>query len=99
MDKERRRSRHRIDSIQRNLECRRNIFVRVFVEADMAIADLQEAQVGSCWQRVSGFRNLSEGFRNEDTAADGPKQAGASPSHALQKAATIDSVVFVVVRN
>ena len=29
----------------------------------------------------------------------GPKQAGAGPSHALKKAAAIDPVVFVVVRN
>jgi hypothetical protein len=42
---------------------------------------------------------LGESFRREDAAADRPKQAGTGPSHALKKAAAIDPVVFVVVRN
>jgi hypothetical protein len=42
---------------------------------------------------------LGKGFRDEDAAADRPKQAGTGPCHALEKAATINSIVFVIVRN
>src|SRR4029077_12486527 len=99
MNEERRPRRHRVDAIKRNFESRGDILVRLFIEADVAVADLQKAKVGSCWQRVSGFRNLSKGFRREYATADRPKQPGTSPGHALQKAAAINPVVFVVVRN
>src|SRR5262249_31999018 len=39
MDKERRWSRHRIDAIKRNLKCLGDIFVRLFTETDVAVAD------------------------------------------------------------
>jgi hypothetical protein len=65
----------------------------------VAIADLQKTEVCSRWQRVSGLSDLGKGFGHEDAAADRPKQAGAGPRHALEKAATIDPVMFVIVRN
>ncbi len=99
MNKERRRCRHGVDAIKGNLERLGHILVGVFAEPDMTVADLQKAEVGSCRQRVSGLCNLGEGFRYEHAATDRPKQAGAGPSHALKKAAAINPVVFVVVRN
>src|SRR5437763_11354189 len=99
VDKERRRGGHRIDAIERNLERLRHIFVCLFAEADVTVANLEKAKVRSRRQRASSLRNLSKGFRRENAAADCPKQAGAGPSHALQKSAAINPVVFVVVRN
>ena len=77
----------------------RHILVGLFAKTDVAVADLEKAEIRSRWQRVSGLRDLGEGFRRKNPAADGPKQARAGPSHALKKAAAIDSVVFVVVRD
>src|SRR6266480_6452698 len=53
VDKESWRSGHRVDAIESNLEGLRHILVRVFAEADVAIADLEKAEVGSRRQRVS----------------------------------------------
>src|SRR5438876_5980290 len=98
MNEERRRRWHSVDAIEGNLESLRHILVRLFTESDVAVADLQKAEVGSR-QRLSGPRNLGESFRREDAAADRPKQAGTSPCHTVEKAAAINPVVFVVVRN
>src|SRR6266446_8874419 len=64
----------------------------------MTVADLQKAEVASR-QRPCGLRDLGKSFRCKDAAADCPKQAGTGPCHALKKAAAINPVVFVVVRN
>src|SRR5436305_7775618 len=61
VDKERRRSRHRVDAIERNLERSSDILVCLFAKADMAVADLQKAKV-SRRQWLSCFGNLSKGF-------------------------------------
>src|SRR6266699_2588771 len=98
MNEERRRSRHRVDAIERNLERRRDIFVCLFAEADVAIADLEKAEIGSR-QRLSGLCDLGKSFRHENAAADRPKQAGPGPCHAMEKTAAVNPVVFVVVRN
>src|SRR5436309_10447660 len=39
VNKERRRSRHRVDAIESNFEGRSDIFIRFLTEADVAIAD------------------------------------------------------------
>ena len=62
VDKESRRSGHRVDAIERNLERRSDILVSIFVEPDMAVADLQKAKVGSR-QWLPSLRNLSKGSR------------------------------------
>src|SRR4029453_8299956 len=98
MNEERWRGRHRIDSIESNFESRSDIFVCLFVEADMAVADLEKAKV-SRRQRLTRLRNLCQSFRREYAAADRPKQAGTGPCHAMEKAAAINAVMFVVVRN
>src|SRR6266568_3228323 len=99
VDKESRRSRHRIDAIESNLERLRHIFVCVFAETDVTVADLKKAEIRSRRQRVSCFRDLGKGSRRKHPAAYGPKEARAGPCHAVEKAAAIDSVVVVVVRN
>src|SRR5205809_2903012 len=98
VDKERRRSGHRVDAIERNLKRRGDILVRLFTKADVAVADLQEAKVSSR-QWLPGLCNLSKGLRYENAAADRPKQAGTGPCHALEKAAAINPVMLVIVRN
>src|SRR6202035_4683718 len=72
VDKERRRRWHRVDTIERNFKGLGNILVRVFAKTDMAIADLQEAEIGS-WQRFCGLCYLGKGFRYQDAATDRPK--------------------------
>src|SRR5260370_29679441 len=99
MDKERWRRGHRVDAIESNLEGLRHIFVCVFAETDVTVADLKKAEIRSRRQRVSCFRDLGKGSRRKHPAAYGPKEARAGPRHAVEKAAAIDSVVFVVVRN
>src|SRR5437879_11981730 len=99
MDKESWRRGHRVDAIESNLEGLRHIFVCVFAETDVTVADLKKAEIRSRRQRVSCFRDLGKSSRRKHPAAYGPKQARACPCHAMEKAAAIDSVVFVVVRN
>ena len=99
MDKESWRSGHRVDAIESNLEGLRHIFVCLFAETDVTVADLKKAQIGSRRQRVSCFRDLGKGSRRKHPAAYGPKEARAGPCHAVEKAAAINPVVFVVVRN
>src|SRR6266404_5408590 len=99
VDKERRRGGHRIDAIERNLERLRHIFVCLFAEADVTVANLEKAKVRSRRQRASCLRDFSKGSRRKHPAAYGPKQPRAGPCHALEKAAAVDSVVFVIVRN
>src|SRR5260370_41580334 len=100
VDKESRRTGHRVDAIESNLEGLRHIFVCLFAEADVAIADLEKAEIRSRRQRVSScFRDLGESSRRKHPAAYGPKQARAGPCHAVKKAAAIDSGMFGVLRN
>src|SRR5205814_2689451 len=63
---------HRVDAIERNFEGLGNILVRVFAKTDVAVADLQEAEISSR-QRFCGLCYLGEGFRHEDAATDRPK--------------------------
>src|SRR6266478_9525736 len=58
MDKERRRRRHGVDAIERNLERRSDILVSLFTEADMAVTDLEKAEIRSRWQRVPRLRDF-----------------------------------------
>src|SRR6266404_531213 len=99
VNKKSRRGGHRIDAIERNLERLRHIFVCLFAEADVTVANLEKAKVRSRGQRASCLRDFSKGSRRKHPAAYGPKQSRAGPCHALEKAAAIDSVVFVIVRN
>src|SRR6202011_6274832 len=74
----------------RFLQCADDILVRVLVETDVAVADLHETEV------LSSFgSNGTEHFGGEHSTAHRPKHPGPGPSHAFQKAATIDTIVFL----
>src|SRR5260370_2928138 len=98
MDKESWRGGHRVDAIESNLEGLRHIFVCVFAETDVTVADLKKAEIRSRRQRVSCFRDLGKGSRRKHPAPYGPKETPAGPCHAVQKAAANDSAVFMVLR-
>ena len=99
MDQERGRSRHRVDAIESDPERLCDIFVCLFAESDVAVADLEEGKISRGRQGASCFCDLGESARCEDAAGYRPKQAGPSPGHAMKEAAAIDPVMFVVVRN
>ena len=61
VDKERRRSRHRVNAIESDFEGRSHIFVCLFAKADMAVADLQKAKIGSRQWR-SSLSNFCKSF-------------------------------------
>src|ERR1700685_4672616 len=61
------------------------------VEADMAVADLQECQ-------ALGFLRLRlahDAQRVRHAAGDGPQHAGADPGHAFENFASVDAIVAV----
>ena len=62
VNEEGRRRRHRVDAIESNSEGRRHIFVRLFTEADVAVADLQKAEIGSRRQRSLRPSRSGRGF-------------------------------------
>ena len=93
VDDEVRPRRQRVDLGHRGAQALRHVRVRGLVEADVAVADLDEEQalaaghraVRRCarWQRA-GLR---------DAGVQAPEQAGAGPGHALEEAAAVDAVV------
>src|SRR5206468_3338704 len=72
-----RRRRQRVDLRDRLLQRADDIFVRLFVKTDVAVADLHEAEIGT-----SDWRCCAEQFRREDSTAHRPKHSSASPCHA-----------------
>src|SRR5713101_8084902 len=61
VNEERWRGWHRVDAIKSNFEGRSHIFVCLFVEADMTVADLQKAKVcGRQW--CPSFSNFCKSF-------------------------------------
>ena len=58
VDKERRRSRHRVNAIESNFERLGNILVRLLVKPDVAIADLQKAKIGSLVRAIQPLQFL-----------------------------------------
>src|SRR5260370_17242250 len=99
MDKESWRRGHRVDAIESNLEGLRHIFVCVFAETDVTVADLKKAEIRSRRQRVSCFRDLGKGSRRTHPAAYGPKEARAGPYHAVEKSPATHSVIFLFLIN
>src|SRR5271165_3899206 len=68
------------------------LLVRVFAEADVAVADLDEREAAR--PRLPG--SLAEGAGREDSAADRPDEACARPGHAFQEPATIHPVALAI---
>jgi hypothetical protein len=70
-----------IDLCDRMFERADDVFVRRFVEADVAVAELDECEVGG----RCGARLLAEGLRCEEAAGQGPDDAGAAQAMQLKK--------------
>ena len=79
-----RRYRKRVDLRDRGLHRRRHIGVCCLVEADVAVADLDEEEISIL--RRAGTEQA--GLRNASTHR--PEQTSTCPCHAIQKAATVD---------
>jgi hypothetical protein len=60
----------------------------------MAVADLDEVEFA-----FAGGHLLAKRLRGDRTAGDGPEHAGAGPGHAFEKAAAIDAVGVVIVKD
>ena len=86
--------RQRIDLVDGNLQGGGHIRVGRLVESNVAIADLDEAEIGA----FDGFvaEILGEGLRDWNPAGHSPDESGAGPSHALEKSSTIHAVVVEV---
>ena len=80
-----------IDLGDRFLQGADDILVRLFIETDMAVADLNEAEI------ARGDRSYrAEYFGSEHSAAHRPKHPGAGPGHAFEEAAPIDAIRIVI---
>src|SRR5437899_7655162 len=71
---ERRSARQAADAIDGLLEGARHVHVRNAFEADVAVADLNEAEV-----TLAGVAGLRQGARRQDAGAQRPDDAGPSP--------------------
>ena len=63
-----------------------------FVEAHVAVADLQEGQA----RRFRSHRLIDQPERAGHAAGNRPEQAGARPGHAFQYLTAADAVSFIV---
>src|ERR1700747_67999 len=87
--------RQRVDLVHRDSQSCSNVRICGLVESHVAVADLHEAQFTHC---VLGTQlwHPAQGVRFQYASLNYAKRASTNPSHALQKAATIDSVVVMV---
>src|SRR5215469_14842394 len=80
-----------IDLGDRLFQCPKRVRISWFIEADMAVADLQERQ-------ATGFRRLRlahDAERVRHAASNRPQHAGAAPGHAFQHLAAADAVLMI----
>src|SRR5215469_9522587 len=80
-----------IDLGDRLFQCPKRVRISWFIEADMAVADLQERQ-------ATGFRRLRlahDAERVRHTARNRPQHTRATPSHAFQHLAPAKAVSMV----
>src|SRR5713226_686584 len=91
MQQKRRTVWQRADAVNGLLECAGDVHVGDVLEADMAVADLNEAEV-----TTSGGAGLRQTTRRENASAQRPYDAGPGPGHALEEAAPVDAVSVVV---
>src|SRR5258705_11760872 len=73
---------------------RGDVRIRVPVEADVAVTDLNEPQPAG---RSPRARRLLDRHAFEDAARHGPDRAGADPRHALQELAAIRFSLAILV--
>src|SRR5436305_14552945 len=93
VDHEGRFYRHRLDFADRLLERADRVGIGRLVEADMAVADLQEAQPG----RLGGLRRADKAERARYPARNGPEHAGAGPGHAFQHPPAANAAAMFIV--
>src|SRR5713101_3993387 len=86
----------RVDFIDRRLQSRSDIRICWLVKADVAVADLDKAEVPA----FAGILTVAFGEcpRYRDATAHGPDKACPRPCHALQEPATINAVVVEVLQ-
>src|SRR5262249_43588374 len=75
---------------------RRDIRVGRPVEADVAIADLNEPKTAAATHRHRTVRRLFDGRSFQDTTCHGPQRSGAHPRHAPQETATIPFLLVLL---
>src|SRR5215470_557887 len=68
------------DAVERRLQCRVGVGVRLLVEPDMAVADLHKREAAA----LGRYRLAAELQAPRHAADHCPHEAGAGPSHALQ---------------
>src|SRR5215467_4562583 len=89
------RSLERVDLVDGDMQRTDHVLVRGFIEADVAVADLDEAELAL--QLVGGvFAHIAQCEGLQHSALQHKECSGPSPSHALEESATIDTVVAMV---
>src|SRR5258708_25082733 len=83
-----------VDLIDRRLERTGDVGIRGLVEAHVAVADLDEVEFPLRRNHL-----LADSLRRQYAAANGPDDAGSSPSHTFQETAAVNTVVVVVVND
>src|SRR5262249_27723506 len=84
-----------VDLVNRDLQRRGDIRVRRLIKTDVAVADLDEAEIAA--HRIL-LRTFGEHARDWDPSAQGPNQAGSRPRHTLQKPAAVDSIIVEILQ-
>src|SRR2546430_2726718 len=87
---------HRVDLIDRRLQSCGDVLICWLVKADMAVADLDKAEVPT----FAGILTVAFGEcpRYRDATAHGPDKPGPRPCHALQESAAVDAIVVEVLQ-
>src|SRR5260221_170727 len=73
-----------------------DIFIRFLVESDVAVANLDEAQIRARGER-GRVGSAAERLRLEDSGGHGADDPGARPSHAFEETAAVNAVLVVIV--
>ncbi len=81
-----------VDFVERQLQGAGDILVGRFVEADVAVADLDEAEARSSRSSVGGS---GEKFRRWYAPCQAPQQSGARPGHTTKKVSPVDAIVVM----
>src|ERR1700691_3613730 len=88
------RARNRVDLVDGNLQCPRHVLVCCLVKTDVAVADLNEAEVSatlamSCRAASPGSRKQ---FRSGHATVHDPEKPGARQDNAAEKVTPIDAI-------
>ncbi len=82
----------RVDLVDGQLEGAGDVLIGGLVEADVAVADLDEAELRCAFRHRLLAARRSEELRGGHASGNGPYQAGSGPGHAAEKVATVDAV-------